>query len=269
MPELKKQNDFKPFLKELAQLSAEIILPFFRQQIVSLDKSEGKIFDPVTEADRNSELAMRTRIKETFPAHGLIGEEYGIENETADYVWVLDPIDGTKSFISGSPMWGTLVGLLHHGKPIAGMMNQPFTRETFLGNGTSATWEGLNAAGRRESIPLKVRECASLKTATMLTTSPLLIPAALRPAYQRIEDAIRLPRFGGDCYGYCQVAMGLADIIIEASLKPHDIVALIPIIEGAGGIITTWDGGDAAKGGAILASGDRRVHDEALRLLNP
>eukprot|EP01037_Dinobryon_pediforme_P012737 gene12737-12833_t len=251
-------------MKDLAEISSKIILPYFRTNTLADDKSQGAIFDPVTDADRNSEFEMRDRIKQRFPGHGLIGEEYGMENETAEFVWVLDPIDGTKSFISGSPLWGTLVGLMQSGKPVLGMMNQPFTREMFLGDGKSATWTGFEGISR----PLQVRPCAELSQATLLTTSPLLIAPQLRTAYTRVEQHIRLPRYGGDCYAYCQLAMGQADLVIEAGLKPHDIVALIPIIEGAGGIITTWDGGDAAKGGAILAAGDPRVHAQALELLN-
>jgi len=259
-----KDNEFNALMNELADISSKIILPLFRTNALADDKSKGAVFDPVTDADRNSEFAMRARIKQAFPDHGLIGEEYGVENENAEYVWVLDPIDGTKSFISGSPLWGTLVGLMQAGKPVLGMMNQPFTRETFLGNGTSATWTGFDG----QSHPLQVRPCAELGAATLLTTSPLLIAPQLRPAYTRVEQSIRLPRYGGDCYIYCQLALGQADLVIEAGLKPHDIVALIPIIEGAGGIITTWDGGDAAKGGALVAAGDKRVHAQALALLN-
>ena len=257
-------NEFNALMRDLAEISGKIILPLFRTNTFAEDKSRGAVFDPVTDADRNSEFAMRARIKQAFPDHGLIGEEYGLENENAEFVWVLDPIDGTKSFISGSPLWGTLVGLMQAGKPVLGMMNQPFTRETFLGDGTSATWTGFEG----KSHALHVRPCTDLSAATLLTTSPLLISPHLRPAYTRVEQNIRLPRYGGDCYIYCQLALGQADLVIEAGLKPHDIVALIPIVEGAGGIITTWDGGDAAKGGAIVAAGDRRVHAQALELLN-
>ena len=261
-------HDFNGLMQELAELSSRIILPFFRNAPIADDKSGGKVFDPVTEADKQSEFAMRERIKHAFPEHGLIGEEYGAENISADYIWVLDPIDGTKSFISGSPLWGTLVGVLHKGRAIQGMMNQPFTRETFLGDGQKAEWSGPGLSGVRETRSLHVRPCADLAQATLLTTSPLLIPAEIRPAYARVEHKIRLPRYGGDCYTYCQLAMGQADLVIEAGMKPHDIVALIPIIEGAGGIITTWQGEDAAKGGSIIASGDRRIHAAALELLN-
>ena len=265
--------DFAGFVDRLAQASADIILPFFRSAIGAEDKSKGGVFDPVTEADRAAEVAMRRLIAQTFPAHGIVGEEYGKDRPDAEYVWVLDPIDGTKGFISGLPMWGTLIGLMHHGRPVYGMMSQPFTRERYFGDGASATWRGLAAArhdGVRETMAsrsLHVRACASLTEATLMTTSPTLFDAAEASAYSRVEAKARLTRYGGDCYAYCMLAAGFVDIVVEANLKPHDIVALVPIIQGAGGVITTWDGGDAAQGGRIVAAGDRRVHEEALKLL--
>jgi myo-inositol-1(or 4)-monophosphatase len=266
--------DFAAFVDRLAQVSGEVILPFFRTSIGAEDKSRGGVFDPVTEADRGAEAAMRRLIGQTFPAHGVIGEEYGHDRPDAEYVWVLDPIDGTKSFISGLPTWGTLIGLTHRGKPVYGMMAQPFTRERYFGDGKRARVRCL-APTRGEAPPnewatrgLRVRGCAGLAEATVMTTSPLLIPnEADRAAYRNIEGAARLVRYGGDCYAYCALAGGFVDLIVETNLKPHDVIALIPIIQGAGGLITTWDGGDAAKGGRIIAAGDPRVYEEARRLL--
>ena len=266
--------DFAVFVERLAQVSGEVILPYFRSAIGAEDKSRGGSFDPVTEADRGAESAMRRLIAQTFPAHGVIGEEYGLDRPDAEYVWVLDPIDGTKSFISGMPTWGTLIGLMHRGRPVYGMMAQPFTRERFYGDGKRARLRAL-ATTRGDAPPsewttrtLRTRPCASLNEATLLTTSPMLIrDDSDREAYRRVEREVRLPRYGGDCYGYCALAAGFVDLVIETNLKPHDIVALAPIIEGAGGIVTTWDGEEAAKGGRILAAGDRRVYDEARRLL--
>ncbi len=266
--------DFAAFVDRLAQVSGDVILPFFRIAIGAEDKSRGGIFDPVTEADRGAEAAMRRLIGQTFPSHGVIGEEYGEDRPDAEYVWVLDPIDGTKGFISGLPMWGTLIGLMHRGRPAYGMMSQPFTRERYFGDGNRARLRSL-AMTRRDDAPaewalrtLRVRDCPDLAQATIMTTSPLLIAeGADRDAYYRVEKAARLVRYGGDCYAYCMLASGFIDLVIESNLKPHDIVALIPIIEGAGGIVTTWDGADAAKGGRILAAGDKRIHAEALRLL--
>ena len=266
--------DFAAFVDRLAQVSGDVILPFFRSAIGAEDKSRGGLFDPVTEADRGAEAAMRRLIAQTFPAHGVIGEEYGQERPDAEYVWVLDPIDGTKSFISGLPTWGTLIGLMHRGKPVYGMMAQPFTRERYFGDGARARVRSL-AVSRGDAPPsewttrgLRVRACAGLAEATVMTTNPSLIRAeADRRAYGRVEAAARLVRYGGDCYAYCALAGGFVDLIVETNLKPHDVVALVPIIEGAGGVIATWEGGDAAKGGRIIAAGDRRVYEEARRLL--
>jgi myo-inositol-1(or 4)-monophosphatase len=175
---------------------------------------------------------------------------------------VLDPIDGTKAFISGLPVWGTLIGLLQNGRPVLGMMNQPFTRERFWGDGGQARWRGLS--GERA---LTTRPCTSLAEATIMTTAPQLIPADLRAKYEVVERETRLARYGCDCYAYCVLAAGHIDAVVEAGLKPHDVVALVPIVEGAGGVITTWDGGPAAQGGAIVASGDKRLHDIILEKL--
>ena len=265
--------DFAGFVDRLAQVSGEVILPFFRSAIGAEDKSRGGVFDPVTEADRGAEAAMRRLIGQTFPAHGVIGEEYGVDRPDAEYVWVLDPIDGTKSFISGMPTWGTLIGLMHNGRPVYGMMAQPFTRERFTGDGKRARLRTL-AASRGDAPPsewttrsLQDAACGSLAEATISTTSPALIrdPADLE-AFRRVEAKTRLSRYGGDCYAYCALAAGFIDLVIETNLKPHDVVALVPIIEGAGGVFTTWEGDDASKGGRILAAGDRRVHDEARAL---
>jgi len=259
--------DFAGFVDRLAKASGEVILPFFRSAIGAEDKSKGGVFDPVTEADRAAEVAMRRLIAQAFPEHGIIGEEYGRHRPDAEYVWVLDPIDGTKGFISGLPMWGTLIGLMHHGRPVYGMMSQPFTRERYFGDGVSAGWRGPSAQNEEAARPLRVRPCASLAEATLMTTSPKMFDGAEAPAYARVEERTRLTRYGGDCYAYCMLAAGFIDIVVEANLKPHDIVPLVPIVAGAGGIVTTWDGADPARGGRIVAAGDNRVHQEALALL--
>jgi histidinol phosphatase-like enzyme (inositol monophosphatase family) len=261
--------DFEKFVEELAEVSGEAILPFFRTSIAADDKAHGGAFDPVTEADRAAELAMRRLIGNCFPNHGVIGEEFPATQADAEYVWVLDPIDGTKSFISGFPTWGTLIGLTHHGRPCYGMMHQPFTRERFYGDGEVAHWRGparhdRNAEERRK---LAVRPCPKFAQATLMTTSPLLIDESLRDKFHRVEAEVRLSRYGGDCYAYCALAAGHVDLVIESGLNAYDIVALIPIVEGAGGVVTSWDGGDPSKGGAIVAAGDRRLHEAAMKLL--
>lgn len=265
--------DFETFVNRLATLSGEAIMPFFRTTLAAEDKAHGGAFDPVTEADRSAEIVMRRMIQNTFPDHGVIGEEFGAENPQADYVWVLDPIDGTKSFICGFPTWGTLIGLTHHGRPCYGMMHQPFCRERFAGDGSTAFWRGpvrSSAAGQgqgEEKRRLKTRACPTLAQATLMTTSPSLIAPHRLADFHRVESGVRLSRYGGDCYAYCALAAGHVDLVIESGLKPYDIIALIPIIEGAGGVVTTWAGGDPAAGGDIIASGDPALHQIALDLL--
>ena len=254
--------DFKAFIGRLATASGETILPFFRTSLSIDNKSVVHDFDPVTEADRAAEAVMRRLIKANFPQHGIVGEEFGNEREDAEYVWVLDPIDGTKSFISGMPAWGTLIALTRRGEPVFGMMDQPFTRERFSGDGRAAQYRG--PAGKRS---LRVRPCPSLAEAVVFTTSPRLMNAADRKAFGRVEDAALLSRYGGDCYAYCMLAAGHVDLVIETGLKPHDVVPLIPIIAGAGGVMTSWENGPPHAGGRVIAAGDRRVHAAAMAML--
>jgi myo-inositol-1(or 4)-monophosphatase len=255
--------DFEAFIDELATVSGEAIRPFFRTSLGVEDKSGGGAFDPVTAADRAAELTMRALIRKQFPAHGIVGEEFGAERPEAEFVWLLDPIDGTKSFISGMPAWGTLIALTRLGVPVFGLMDQPFTRERFSGDGGAAHYRG--PAGKRD---LRVRPCGSLAEAVLFTTSPRLMNDADRQAFGRVEEATRLSRYGGDCYAYCMLAAGHVDLVIETGLKPHDVLALVPIIAGAGGVITTWENGPPHAGGRIVAAGDRRVHAAALALLS-
>jgi myo-inositol-1(or 4)-monophosphatase len=255
--------DFAGFVDRLAVVSGEAILPFFRTTLSVENKSRGANFDPVTEADRAAETAMRTLIRRNFPNHGIIGEEFGSERTDAEYVWVLDPIDGTKSFISGMPAWGTLIALTRAGNPVYGMMHQPFTRERFTGDGGSARYRG--PAGERV---LRARRCAQLSDAILMTTNPRLMKDEDRRRFEKVEEAVRLSRYGGDCYAYCMLAAGHVDLVIETELKPYDILPLMPIIVGAGGVVTTWGGGPANAGGRIVAAGDARVHEAAIKVLN-
>jgi histidinol phosphatase-like enzyme (inositol monophosphatase family) len=255
--------DFASFVEALATHSGEAILPFFRTSLAALDKSSDGAFDPVTEADRAGEVVMRRLINANFPSHGIVGEEFGVERGDAEYVWVLDPIDGTKAFICGLPIWGTLIGLTRYGRPVYGMLNQPFSRERFSGDGKASSYQG--PAGRRS---LRVRDCASVAQALITTTHPRMMAPAERQRFDRLEERAKLSRYGGDCYAYAMLAAGHIDLVVEAKLKPYDIVAIIPIVEGAGGVVTTWQGTDASGGGTVIAAGDRRVHREALAILN-
>jgi len=249
--------DFGAFVADLATQSGRAILPFFRAHHALEDKSAGGVFDPVTEADRAGETIMRHLIKRQFPAHGVLGEEFGNENTDAEYVWVLDPIDGTRAFISGIPVWGT-----RSGTPVYGMMHQPFTGERFWGDGGEARYEGPGGAKI-----LRTRQVSTLATATLMTTSPALFKGTEALAYARVESQVRLARYGCDCYAYCMLAAGHVDLVIESGLKPYDIVALVPIIEGAGGVVTSWEGGSAAGGGRILAAANKALHQAALARL--
>lgn len=250
------------FLDRLADSATEAIMPHFRAS-GQVDNKAMSGFDPVTAGDRAAEAALRRLINETFPSHGIMGEEYGDENLEAEHVWVLDPIDGTRAFISGLPVWGTLIGLLSGGRPALGMMAQPFTGERFSGDGRSARYTG--PGGPRA---LRTRACDGLGNAVLSTTTPALFKGAERDAYLRVEEQVRLVRYGYDCYAYCMVAAGFMDAVIETGLHAYDIVALIPVIEGAGGRVTNWQGGPASAGGRVVAAGDLRLHAEILDAIN-
>jgi histidinol phosphatase-like enzyme (inositol monophosphatase family) len=202
-------------------------------------------------------------VRARFPDHGIQGEEFDDVAGAGRYRWVIDPIDGTRAFMMGSPLWGTLIGLLDGARPVLGLMNQPFTAERFWSEGRASRMRDRGGKTRR----IKTRACARLADATLTSTHPDLFSAAEAARFNAVKRRVRMTRFGGDCYGYCLLAAGFVDVIIEAGLKPHDIVPLIPIIEGAGGLVTTWDGGPAADGGRILVAGDARMHAEAVALL--
>lgn len=250
------------FLRQLAAAAARETLPRFRAHLAVENKKAGG-FDPVTEADRGAELAIRDLIRRTYPDHGIIGEEFGKENEDAEHVWVIDPIDGTRAFITGLPVWGTLTGLKHKGRAVAGFMSQPFTDELYYCDGKSSYYEGPGGASR-----LSTRAISELGDATILTTTPALYAGEKRERYERLEKSCRLARYGTDCYAFAMLASGFADIVCETDLNSYDIVALIPIIEQAGGCVTRWDGGRAEEGGDVLAAGTRQLHEKALKVLN-
>jgi myo-inositol-1(or 4)-monophosphatase len=238
-------------------------LPYFRKSLLVTNKATGSGFDPVTPADRAAERAVRKAIKARFPRHGIAGEEYPPVAGAGRYRWLIDPIDGTRAFMMGSPLWGTLIGLLDGPKPLLGLMNQPFTGERFWSDGRVSRLRGRDGRTRR----LRTRGCARLADATLTSTHPDLFSPAEAARFKAVKARARMTRFGGDCYGYCLLAAGFVDLILEAGLKPYDIVPLIAIIESAGGHVTTWDGGSPTEGGRIIAAGDARVHKEALALL--
>jgi histidinol phosphatase-like enzyme (inositol monophosphatase family) len=250
---------------DLADLSGAAVLPHFRKSIAVDNKAAAGQFDPVTKADRAAERVIARELKARFPDHGIVGEEYGTRTGAGRYSWVVDPIDGTRAFIMGSPLWGTLIGLLDDGAPCLGVMDQPFTGERYW-SGESASFMRIGSDGAPKKI--KTRACAKLSDATLTSTHPDLFEGPKQQkALAQLKGAVRMTRYGGDCYGYCLLASGFVDLIIESNLKSYDIVALIPIIEKAGGRVTTWDGKPATSGGNVIASGDARIHEQALDLI--
>jgi histidinol phosphatase-like enzyme (inositol monophosphatase family) len=247
----------------LADASGQVIRPLFRQRIDVTHKHGKRDFDPVTEADRGAERAIRELLSRERPDDGVLGEEFGEGKGSSGYRWVLDPLDGTRAFITGRHEWGSLIALERDGMPILGILDQPVLGERFIGvNGASH----LIQAG--QSTPLKVRACASLKEAVLCATDPgAYFSAAQLSAFSRVERLVKMTRYGGDCYLFAALALGFVDVVIEAGFHEWDIAALIPLVEGAGGVITGWQGGSARDGKTILAAGDRHVHDEAMKLL--
>jgi inositol-phosphate phosphatase / L-galactose 1-phosphate phosphatase / histidinol-phosphatase len=249
-------DELVAFGHQLADLAAEVVARYYRAAVAVESKLDAS---PVTIADREAEAAMRELILARYPDHGIAGEEFGSERPDAELVWHLDPIDGTKSFIGGRPLFGTLVGLSRAGRPVLGIIDQCILRERWLGvAGRASRWNGE---------PSRVRPCPSLDHALLYTTSPLLFAAgAERAAFEQIQQAVRYPLFGGDCYAYGLLALGFADLVVEAGLDEHDFMALVPVVEGAGGLMTDWQGRPLGRGstGRVLAAGDPRVHAEAL-----
>ncbi len=262
-----KSPSFKSLLDaahDMADASGPLILRYFRKRIAVENKQADGGFDPVTAADRGAERAIAKVLAERFPDHGLIGEEYGVTQPDAHYRWVVDPIDGTRSFIIGSPMWGTLIGLLDGDTPRLGLLDQPYTGERFWSGEKASFMRGIG--GKTQKI--RTRACPALEDAIVATTHPdLFAPGKEAKAFDKVKRAARMTRYGGDCYSYGLLAAGLIDVIIEAGLKSYDIVAVIPIIERAGGRVTTWDGRPATDGGRILATGDPELHEKLLGLL--
>lgn len=250
------------FADTLADAARSAVMPFFQAAHACIDKGAGGRFDPVTEADQAAERAMLALIEREFPDHGVLGEEYGERAGASGYQWILDPIDGTRAFISGLPTWGVLIGLYHQGKPLIGIMDQPFTGERYRG------WnQGANVTAGGATTALKARPCGALADAIFATTDPYLFQADESEAFARLRDQAKLVRYGYDCYAYCMVAAGHIDGVLESGLKPFDIAALIPILTGAGGGVCAWDGGDASQGGRVLAFGHASIRDQTLGLL--
>lgn len=248
----------KDFIRWLAEESAEIICRYFLDHSYTVQNKADQT--PVTQADREAEALLRRMIGHYFPEHGILGEEYGPERADAPFVWVLDPIDGTKSFIAGTPQFGTLIALLHNGQPILGAIHHPITRQLLLGDHHTTTLNGR---------PVRLRPCPQLHQAVLLTTDlqrPL--EQQNRAGWQSLVEQVGKLYTWGDCHAYQLLACGGADIACDPIMNPWDLLALIPVVRGAGGIITDWQGGDPVRGHSILASGPEQ-HARILKILNP
>jgi inositol-phosphate phosphatase/L-galactose 1-phosphate phosphatase/histidinol-phosphatase len=243
----------------LADAAGAIVMKHYRTGVVFDDKADSS---PVTVADREAEQAMRVMIKAAFPDHGIVGEELGSQNTDAEHVWVLDPIDGTKAFITGKPLFGILIALLHRGRPVAGIIDHPALKERFVGViGRPTLYDGRSA---------RVRACPSLKDAWLYATSPEMFgKGATAVAFQRLKKRVKHPVYGAECYAYGLLAAGYVDLVVEATMKPVDYCALVPVVEGAGGVITDWQGGALGlhSDGRVIAAGDARIHAEARAIL--
>ncbi|MDE0392459.1 MAG: histidinol-phosphatase [Rhodospirillales bacterium] len=258
MADAEPWREHLPLAHRLADASGAVILHYFRQALAIEDKEYIDGYSPVTVADREAEAAIRALIEEACPDHGILGEEHGHERPDARFTWVIDPIDGTKAFISGMTTWGTLIALQDRGTGIIGVLDQPFLGERFVGHGEGA-W-----LGERK---LATRACPELSGATLYATEPDMFSPTERAAFDALAARVRLRRFGADCYAYGMLAAGFIDLVVEASMNLWDIAALIPIVEGAGGIVTGWDGAPMGADGRTLAVGDPRLHAPALEIL--
>jgi len=250
-------EEFKSFVMELARESGDFIRPLFRQRSVAVETKADQ--SPVTIADRGAEELMRQRIARRFPDHGIVGEEFGSERADAEFVWVLDPIDGTKAFITGVPLWGTLIALLHHGQPVLGCIHQPVLDQLMIGDGTTTL---LNGA------PVRCRGTTRIEDVTLLTSDPLN-PAKYQngAAFEALAQRAKLVRTWADCYGYFLVASGWADVCLDPIMNPWDIAAVVPIMRGAGGTVSDWQGNAAYPAESTVACATPELHAEVIAAL--
>jgi len=251
-----------PVAERLANAARAAILPHFRSAAARADNKSKTGYDPVTEADRASERAMRELLAELRPDDGIEGEEYGASEGTSGVTWYLDPIDGTRAFIAGLPVWTVLIGVVSGDKPVLGVIDQPWLDERYVGLNDKEHASWLDCRGARTH--LRTRECPALTDAILSTTDPFILTPPERGAFEHLRATARLTRYGLDAYAYARLAAGTIDMVTETGLQPHDVAALIPVIEGAGGIVTDWRGERAKLGGQIVAAGNRRILDEAL-----
>ncbi len=248
---------------QAADAAAITTLASFRQPLAVDNKAPAGEFDPVTEADREAEAIIRKTLLAAFPEHGFLGEESGTLARPDQPIWVIDPIDGTRAYITGMPLWGTLIALSNGVEPVLGMLDQPFLKERYIG---LPDYAELHTRGKVQRLQTRVNR--PLHQAVLQTTTPdMFKSAAAQQAFSRVSRRVALTRYGGDCYSYALLTMGLVDLVIECDLQPYDVQAIIPIVRGAGGIFTDWQGGSAADGGCVVAAGSAELHAEALAIL--
>jgi len=249
-------TEYKNFCKVLAEASAKVIAKYFRTEISVESKNDNS---PVTIADKKAEEIMRELIMKQFPDHGIFGEEFGQTNKDAEYTWILDPIDGTKSFICGAYSFGTLIALLKNSNPIIGVYNHPILNDYLIGDNVETTINGEKTS---------VRNCNEMSNAVLLTTDHLNIEKYQNiDRFNRLIKKVKLYRNWGDCYGYYLLATGFADIMIDPIMSPWDLLPLIPIIKGAGGVITDYQGNDPVSGKSAVAS-NSNIHSNVISILN-
>lgn len=254
--------DLEDFALELAETAGATALAYFRKPF-AVDNKDSYGFDPVTSADRAIEGVLRRSILERYPEHGIVAEEEGSRMGRDPYTWFIDPIDGTKAFMMGSPLWGTLLGLTRHSMPLFGLLVQPVLNEVFLGS-AGGSWL-INDRGRER---LHARQCDDLAKAVLACTHPSMFEGESAASFDALASRCLLYRFGGDCYNYAMLAAGYIDLVVEAQLKPYDIVPLIPILEASGCVVTNWRGGSPMEGGRVVAAATAQLHAQALDALS-
>lgn len=256
-------NELMAAANQAADAAARITMKYFRNALQVDNKAGEHAFDPVTQADKEAELVIRDILTSAFPTVGFYGEEHAAIESESGLTWVVDPIDGTRAFMSGMPLWGTLIGLFDGENAVLGLMDIPFSEERFTA--VSGLSYVQNRLGRQA---LATRKEVALTDATMYCTTPDMFNTQLsNKRFASVKESVRLTRYGGDCYSYALLAAGHVDIVLDCDLQPYDITAIIPIIEGAGGVVTNWDGNSAEDGGFVLASGSQAIHDQTLELL--
>lgn len=260
--EQREVEEYLRFAVAAVEATGSIALGYFRRGVGVVDKGSGGFFDPVTAADREIEAALRAAIAARWPGHGVIGEEDGVASGEGTLYWLIDPIDGTRSFITGMPAWGTMLGLVEAGEPRLGVVHQPFLGETYCGD-RSRAW----LRSRGSEMAIAARPTRALADAVLYCTHPSMFAGADAAAFDRVAAACRMSRFGGDCYAYCLLALGQIDMVVENGLQPYDILPLIPILEGAGAVVTDWHGCSPLAGGHVAVAATAELHAELLERL--